>query len=220
MGTFVCPNPTSTARTDGSLDALPLIWVLGTKAAGGQAAEDTLTARIPPPAGKASGIRTRHGTALNHRVQSPHSVEGVQRGTTGWTVGTGSSFSQTCGACATEPLRCCPHVEPSGNVRGWCTSHPWPHTLVCVEVGQRGLSRPKPWRISRACRSGEEVGSEAWWRGPASGRARVWRGGQTKPSAKTCAQQGLAPDCLQRPLVPRFRFRQQVKPGVRCLLGS
>jgi len=27
------------------------------------------------------------------------------------------------------------------------------------------------------------------------------------------AQQGLAPDCLQRAL--RFRFRQQVKPGVR-----
>jgi hypothetical protein len=25
----------------------------------------------------------------------------------------------------------------------------------------------------------------------------------------------LAPDCLQRPLVPRSRFRQQVKPGVR-----
>jgi hypothetical protein len=29
---------------------------------------------------------------------------------------------------------------------------------------------------------------------------------------KDDAQQGLAPDCLQRPL--RSRFRQQVKPGV------
>jgi hypothetical protein len=29
--------------------------------------------------------------------------------------------------------------------------------------------------------------------------------------ARALAEQGLAPDCLQRPLVPRSRFRQQVK---------
>ena len=31
-----------------------------------------------------------------------------------------------------------------------------------------------------------------------------------------CAEQRAAPDCLQRPLVPRSRFRQQVSASVRC----
>ena len=29
-------------------------------------------------------------------------------------------------------------------------------------------------------------------------------------------QQGPGADCLQRPLVPRSRFRQQLRPSVRC----
>jgi hypothetical protein len=33
------------------------------------------------------------------------------------------------------------------------------------------------------------------------------------------AEQGPGADCLQRPLVPRSRFRQQVSPSVR-LLGN
>jgi hypothetical protein len=35
-------------------------------------------------------------------------------------------------------------------------------------------------------------------------------GGHLQPNA------GAAPDCLQRPLVPRSRFRQQVSASVRC----
>jgi hypothetical protein len=34
-------------------------------------------------------------------------------------------------------------------------------------------------------------------------------------SGQGFAEQGLAPDCLQRPLLRRFRFQQQVKPSVR-----
>lgn len=35
-----------------------------------------------------------------------------------------------------------------------------------------------------------------------------------RSSVPDLAQQGLAPDCLQRPLLRHSRFQQQVKPGV------
>jgi hypothetical protein len=45
-----------------------------------------------------------------------------------------------------------------------------------------------------------------------------------KPHVRTCGGAGWAttgatrtPDCLQRPLLRRFRFRQQVSLGVRLL---
>jgi hypothetical protein len=45
-------------------------------------------------------------------------------------------------------------------------------------------------------------------------------GGRSLPGpnrARGNAEQRLAPDCLQRPLLRRSRFRQQVKAGVRRL---
>jgi len=35
------------------------------------------------------------------------------------------------------------------------------------------------------------------------------------PKMGVLTQSGAAPDCLQRPLVPRVRFRQQVSASVR-----
>ena len=39
--------------------------------------------------------------------------------------------------------------------------------------------------------------------------------GETDVLHQSWAEQSTAPDCLQRPLVPRSRFRQQVSASVR-----
>src|SRR5438128_2371573 len=44
--------------------------------------------------------------------------------------------------------------------------------------------------------------------------------GQTDVVHQSWAEQSAAPDCLQRPLVPRSRFRQQVSASVRCCAHS
>jgi hypothetical protein len=41
--------------------------------------------------------------------------------------------------------------------------------------------------------------------------------GKSDVSATYRAEQGHGADCLQRPLVPRSRFRQRLMPGVRHL---
>ena len=41
--------------------------------------------------------------------------------------------------------------------------------------------------------------------------------GRANVSPQDQAEQGPGADCLQRPLVPRSRFRQQLRPGVRLL---
>jgi len=43
------------------------------------------------------------------------------------------------------------------------------------------------------------------------GRTRI----PLHPAGRVCAEPGPGADCLQRPLVPRSRFRQQLRPGVR-----
>src|SRR6266516_2047441 len=79
--------------------------------------------------------------------------------------------------------------------------------------GTRGGVQPT-WQQGAVWRSGAAAGSQGAWRALACGRAgRPW-GVKARVSASTSAQQGLAPDCLQPPLVPRSGFRQQVKPSV------
>jgi hypothetical protein len=65
--------------------------------------------------------------------------------------------------------------------------------------------------------SGQAVGSRGALTSSWGGRGGKTAGGVTKAQARasSSAQQGLAPDCLQPPLLRRSGFRQQVKPGVR-----
>jgi hypothetical protein len=48
----------------------------------------------------------------------------------------------------------------------------------------------------------------------------VEQGGEHHVSTLLRAEQSAAPDCLQRPLLRRSRFRQQVSLGVRRLTSS
>ena len=50
-------------------------------------------------------------------------------------------------------------------------------------------------------------------------RTRLYasRGNDDSTTVQGPAEQRLAADCLQRPLVPRSRFRQQLKAGVSWL---
>jgi hypothetical protein len=86
-------------------------------------------------------------------------------------------------------------------VRLWCEpSEPKPHAqfrearqTALASVGAHDRRQGVVWRVVVR---GDQRGVKA--RGPAN----------------SSAQQGLAPDCLQPPLVPRSGFRQQVKPSV------
>jgi hypothetical protein len=85
-------------------------------------------------------------------------------------------------------------------------------------VGGRGTrSKVHPHLIStRGGRGLCEGGASQEAVTAAGGRHRSIGGGtKAQARARSSAQQGLAPDCLQPPLVPRSGFRQQVKPGVR-----
>jgi hypothetical protein len=134
------------------------------------------------------------------------------------------------------PLRAGPGAAPPplASRSPLLCSWAWQRVRVAEAGGPRGArlagrgggpadgGRPRdPRRCSPHLAAGGGV--EVWGGGGLPRRRGVvWRvvvqggqqGGQARVAASTSAQQGLAPDCLQPPLVPRSGFRQQVKPGV------
>ena len=68
------------------------------------------------------------------------------------------------------------------------------------------------------CQQGPSGALRACWGGgrdsPGGGGGGWRRSDQSGGGSQSCAEQGPAADCLQRPLLPRSRFRQRLKPGV------
>jgi hypothetical protein len=217
---------------------------LGAKGAGEKPRGPTPSQETLPLLGgglSTRGSLTRRGTVLRHRVRVPHSAKGFPPGLGRPTVFPGRAGAVgpakpgawgafPCRVYGWRSLACLARIRASA-----CTEA-GPRGLASHGPQQAGRIAPGPGRGWSAAGWREATGAEAVSRPPRHQGGRVRRGGglprrggvvqrsvvgqggrdvTANPCAKISAQQGLAPDGLQPPLVPRCGFRPQVKPSVR-----